>query len=315
MPSDGERLYVLEQEMRRLQASVDQLSVRNVTSMPYKQTRLARAVAGPTAYPPTGDTFYIAFLDGTFPESSGDQTPSYTLRHSGTAFALAHNLSGSLPTENSEILVHEWNGQWWYESGTGGGGAPPTELLNWQRWSTANYWQFGNSASTLNQPDVFLGDGALAPVWADNASNQSETQSSGIFELDDTYNGAWVAGGNLICKRAGSYLFSVTLRAEAQAESAATPASMETVVPRVAIQKNNGSLAPILSFELDCRNTDDLNEVYQTGDRIKTNIAVDDRISITCDGVYNDGSNWGIEFTAISVRIHELKTADGPLQI
>jgi len=112
--SDGERIHALERDLDQMRFAIDRLSVRETTSMPHKQVRLARTSAGPGIYPSSGDTFYIDFLDGQYTKAAGSQSPVYIDRH-GTAFELCHNMARTLPPENTLLHVWEWDGYWWTE--------------------------------------------------------------------------------------------------------------------------------------------------------------------------------------------------------
>jgi len=96
-----------------LEAQVEPSIGRQAIVAATRHVRLARTTTSGT-YPSTPcDTYEIVFLDGTFTESAGDQTPTYTER-SASPQAIAYDIrSDGLIPEDTEVLVLEQNGKWW----------------------------------------------------------------------------------------------------------------------------------------------------------------------------------------------------------
>lgn len=178
--SNQERIRTLEQQIVLLERRLDRLAVRETTSMPYRQVRLARAIANGMTYPSTGNQFYVEFLDGSFPAGTGSQTATYTQRGE---VALCHNTGNKLPDENSIVQVFFWSGKWWCEfaQGTENGGGSVSLV-------SAAFDVDGASAGT-NQQTMTKGGGRI--VWAFEASELkgggggvSWVAADNAFELD-----------------------------------------------------------------------------------------------------------------------------------
>lgn len=119
-PQIDDRVEQLERDLRRLQASIDRGAAdrESITSMP-RNPRLAKTskqTSGGT-YPDLSDspnTYWIRFLDSTFTETEGDQTPTHTARQADGA-ALAHVIDGGRDflAEDTVVIVTFDNKRWW----------------------------------------------------------------------------------------------------------------------------------------------------------------------------------------------------------
>lgn len=113
-PSYDDELTRLGAEIRELQQRADQAAEREARVGLPRQPRLARTCreeAGVDDYPSSGDTFWIQFLDSTFTETEGDQTPTHTERQADGA-VVAHSLGGYL-AEDTVVFAARDNGRWW----------------------------------------------------------------------------------------------------------------------------------------------------------------------------------------------------------
>lgn len=127
--------------------------------MPYVNTRPAKAVAGPSSYPGSGNTFYIQFLDGSYTRLTGNQTPTYVGRRAITS-TLCHNIRNTLPPENTIIEVFEWKGYWWTDFAEG---TSPQNAIEWHfQQATAGLWNAtGGAAPAFNTyPISITADGS-----------------------------------------------------------------------------------------------------------------------------------------------------------
>jgi hypothetical protein len=111
-----EQLATLEAMYRDLRKDLDQIRSAVAGMQSKKFVRLARITNAPIS----GDnTYAIMFLDGTFTEAAGNQTPTYSNRQNAAA-GFAHNIITSPstpPAQNDVILVWRWSDRWWFERG------------------------------------------------------------------------------------------------------------------------------------------------------------------------------------------------------
>ena len=119
--SDGttrERILTLERQAAALSARLDLALAQQGGGTAKVRTRLARTTTS-TSYPgQPANSFEIEFLDGTFTETPGQQTPTYTAR-SANPTAVCHHIAGNLPPENTVIEVFQHNGKWWTQYAVG----------------------------------------------------------------------------------------------------------------------------------------------------------------------------------------------------
>ena len=119
-PNYEVRLDRLEADVRRIAELADQSAEREARLGQVRNPRLAKTVMGDVSYPaaddsPVPNTYPIVFLDSTWTEDQGGQTPTHTERQTNYA-ALAH-----LPDEKpyaylpeGSIVVVAWdNRRWW----------------------------------------------------------------------------------------------------------------------------------------------------------------------------------------------------------
>lgn len=117
------RLDALERTMQAMLREQGRQPSRMAHTAPAPQMRLAVTASdtGGGAYPESGNTFPIIFLDGGFTESAGDQTPIYTLRQSLPAAEYAHDPADKYHLEGSVVFVVKHNGKYWIVGGRDGG--------------------------------------------------------------------------------------------------------------------------------------------------------------------------------------------------
>ncbi len=126
MTRSDERLAQLEREMGSIRATLDRIRAREVGPHPSPFTRLARAVAGGSAYPTGGNVFRIEFLDGSYSKSTGTQNASYAVRNANN-LEFCRCTSGTVPTENAVIEVFWWSDRWWWDPGAPASTPPAPE--------------------------------------------------------------------------------------------------------------------------------------------------------------------------------------------
>jgi hypothetical protein len=309
---------LLEREIEVLNGRIDSLLAANLG--PQQAVRLAKTVSG-AGYPTDPATVYpIMFLDGDFVESPGNQTPSLIDR-SATSSRSAYSLSDEFINQGTVGLTWRQNGKYWFlPAGTSGNPNLPgvTDLPGWQYYGTVEFWKDGDSAETHTSPTIFSGAGyaEVAPVWAHNLNDQSDSQADALFEVDDIYNASWADDGNLVCLKDGSYRFDVNLRVSAEGESPGTPDADAIVQPVIDIGSKGGSSLPLLSTELHCLDAISPSESWVFGSRIKTDLVAGDRVHISGRvDKFGDGTNWGVKFTGLHLWIHELKANEGTVEL
>lgn len=108
--SDSERLVALEREVRRLSVEAARGPAREAMLSGKLQLRPARVTNTPTA----GDNvFSIIFLDGTYTETAGTRTLTWTDRQTASAAVCANVRSGQTPASGTKLMVWRWSGRWW----------------------------------------------------------------------------------------------------------------------------------------------------------------------------------------------------------
>jgi hypothetical protein len=112
--SFARRVAKLEAELRRVQAALARRNHRSPALVAPQQVRLAKTTTSGTYPVPPVDTYEIAFQDGAFTATVGDQTPSYTARQT-SGFVKAHDIRGEkyFIEEGSVVSVFEHRGQYW----------------------------------------------------------------------------------------------------------------------------------------------------------------------------------------------------------
>lgn len=113
------RLRELEDTVARISAHVASVSARPADVPTGVSVRIARTYDN-GSYPGTGDTFPATFVDATFTEAGGTQTPSVTERNTANVVFI-HNTHSSYIPVNTLVPVTYVNGRWWTwkDSGTG----------------------------------------------------------------------------------------------------------------------------------------------------------------------------------------------------
>ena len=108
--SDSERLVAIEREVRRLSVEAARGPAREAMLTGKLQLRPARVTNSPTA----GDNvFSIIFLDGTYTETAGTRTLTWTDRQTASAAVCANVRSGQTPASGTKLMVWRWSGRWW----------------------------------------------------------------------------------------------------------------------------------------------------------------------------------------------------------
>jgi hypothetical protein len=106
-----QRVELLERELDDVRKQLRHQHVGLLT--PPIQPRLAQTVAGSGGYPSDPATVYpIVFLDGSFTESPGNQTPSWDML-SGNEQRFAFSLSTAFIPEDSIVQVWRQNNRYW----------------------------------------------------------------------------------------------------------------------------------------------------------------------------------------------------------
>ena len=108
------RLNDLESQVADLRRQIERDARRNARLVAPRQVRTAITCAISASYPTApADTYGIKFLDSTFTETAGDQTPTDTNR-SATYQRIAHDrMSGRFLSEGTVVEVYEQNNRWW----------------------------------------------------------------------------------------------------------------------------------------------------------------------------------------------------------
>jgi len=186
-PSTNDRLRRLDAEVERLAARLDQAADREARLGTPRNPRLAKTCKDYT-YPAaagTPNTYYVKFLDSTFTETEGDQTPTHTERQS-TYAALAHAVDEKpyayLP-EGSIVLVAWDNGRWWIV-------ATFTQQASWIEFIVNNATGFAITDSSVAVDGVTYHNGYTPSVAVTTVYNVREhTAGTYIFEGDDNDRG------------------------------------------------------------------------------------------------------------------------------
>ena len=107
----GNRISNLEMKLSDLERQLGALE-RSPTSMPTAGVKVAKAVAGPSAYPTTGNTFFIQFQDGEYTRAPGQTSGTFT-DMATSAYCICYNIGETLPPEDSLVAVFNRDGYWW----------------------------------------------------------------------------------------------------------------------------------------------------------------------------------------------------------
>jgi len=123
-----ERMRRMESEIARLSADLARLRATPADTARPQEVRLARTY-NTGSYPGGGsdNTFPATFVDGTFTETAGNQTPTITERDTGNV-AIIHNTSDDYIPVNTLIPVWRQGGRWWTTYTTGSGGVTCDDL-------------------------------------------------------------------------------------------------------------------------------------------------------------------------------------------
>lgn len=114
-----ERVLALERELHALRQTTQRYAASSGPAFHKRHVRLAKTVKGPDpVYPATGNVFYIVFLDGSYTETVGTQSPTYIERQDVDAPTnVVH--SNRYLDEGEIIEALEQNDQWWHRDKTG----------------------------------------------------------------------------------------------------------------------------------------------------------------------------------------------------
>lgn len=113
------RLRELEVTVSRHSAHIAGTHTRPAEISSTSEVRIARTYNN-GSYPGTGDTFPATFVDATFTESGGTQTPAVVERNTANII-FVHNVPGTYIAVNTLIPVTYSNGRWWTFQSTGTG--------------------------------------------------------------------------------------------------------------------------------------------------------------------------------------------------
>jgi hypothetical protein len=116
-----QRVKSLEAVIASLQRSNRDLIAREARWRAPREFRIAKTVAEPgeeeeddPVYPDPGANVYpIIFIDGTFTEAAGVQTPTYHDRQDEPAHYVLDLDGGSYIAEGSKLVVVRMNNRWW----------------------------------------------------------------------------------------------------------------------------------------------------------------------------------------------------------
>lgn len=112
MANTSDRLVSLERDFQMARKDLETIESRPAETGSKRPHRLAEIES------PVGagfNTFNITFLDGTYTEVAGNQTPVYQSRQNVSA-GVAHNLSTSSMSVGDVVVVHRWSNRWWFSS-------------------------------------------------------------------------------------------------------------------------------------------------------------------------------------------------------
>lgn len=186
-PNTDVRLDQLQREVDRLTALADQAPEREAQIGHGRNPRLAKTCKD-TAYPArsTGvNTYYIKFLDSTFTETEGDQTPTHTERQAAFA-ALAH-----LPDESpyrylpeGSIVIVLWDNERWWIIDTF------TQQATWIEFAVNDGSGFATTDSSVTVDGVTYHNGYTPSASVTTVYNKSADGGGVyIFEGDDNARG------------------------------------------------------------------------------------------------------------------------------
>ena len=317
----SERLLKLERRIAELEA---QLRRPVGGSMPYVNTRPAKAVAGPSSYPGSGNTFYIQFLDGSYTRLTGNQTPTYVGRRAITS-TLCHNIRNTLPPENTILEVFEWKGYWWTDFAEGS-----AAYDDWQKWTGSWYWMRDDDTASYFHPNVEYyakaspNDDIPMLLWSKDVSGPASPnaiagqQSATLFRLDESYAACWtnvsspVIDGNLICVVPGRYQFHFSINVQCYPFSPGGSADSEHENRLSFNYYKNGTLAGGFGDALIPAKRGSGGDYYKLdyqGSVVEAVLAVDDTIGIIPEIIndYVDDDDWGIRPSTFSLSIQLLK--------
>lgn len=104
-----ERILTLESTIARMASDIDRSRAREAITSGRSPVRIARIV-GPVGS--SDNTFDIIFIDGTYTETKGQQTPTWDDRQF-SAKAVAYNLAGTKVDAGTKVPVYFWGDLWW----------------------------------------------------------------------------------------------------------------------------------------------------------------------------------------------------------
>lgn len=148
--ADSSRLQLLEEMIGRQQDQIATLERRLANIRQPQQVWLAKTTKTTTYPGSSADTFEIVLVDGTFTETAGDQTPTYTNR-AASPQKVAHNISGQYIAEDTYVWVFrtfstDGKHKWWIDRPAAGG------TVEWDQVTGA-----GDSSMSLSDVSDLVG--------------------------------------------------------------------------------------------------------------------------------------------------------------
>ena len=174
------------------------------TSAPYSNYRLAKAVAGDSAYPTTGRTFYIDMLDGEYSRALGATSGTFNNRHSSSGKFMCFNLNNVLPPEGEFLLVFEHHGYWYTQWGIG-------QQIDWDTGS-AQPVQLNSDSNLVLSGVGYEFDNGQDPAITLPYSVELNTYNYSDYAAWVTFNDSWFVLEPLnVQRRTGQQGFSYSM--------------------------------------------------------------------------------------------------------
>lgn len=108
-----DRLFRLEQDLRRLRDELQLFVRRTDRARSGRQGHLAVCKAINAAYPTSGNVIPIVFVDASYPETLGSTTLNKTQLHADRHYYAKSLYPDELPAQGTVIIVWSCGGQWW----------------------------------------------------------------------------------------------------------------------------------------------------------------------------------------------------------
>lgn len=216
MRDHGERLLQMERQLYDLQTEVNAARQRMVSQAATPQVRLGTIATAPTSG--SDKIFGVVFLDGTFAETIGSGTATFTDRQNAYRH-VAYNLGGTQPSIGDKVLCFWSGGRWWFEKGEGGSTpSEPSVASETMVLMAPRYWYtYGANAET----EYTASEGFHYEL---GQKDQFYLSWKYVFNQQDWFQVSTTQPWYFLINRGGLYAFRVTVMSRPFRVQTASPA-------------------------------------------------------------------------------------------